>query len=59
MKIVIRNGYQYFELYEGVYALVLDDDGEPKEAPASLKEWQETEEEFILMPKAAKKGKAH
>jgi len=57
MKIVIRNGYQYFDLGDGNYALVMDEDGEPLEADA--KEWVETETEYVLYPRTAKGTKSN
>jgi hypothetical protein len=49
IKIVIRNGYQYFDLGDGNYALVMDTDGEPLRADD--REWVETETEWVLYPK--------
>lgn len=53
MKIVIRNGYQYFDLGDENYALVMDEDGDPLEAEA--REWVETETEYVLYPRTSKR----
>lgn len=55
MKIVIRQGYQYFDLGDDNYALIFDGDGEPLQAES--REWIETEIEYVLYPKMAKNDK--
>lgn len=57
MKIVIRNGYQYFDMGDGRYALVMDESGEP--LVKEQREWVETETEYVLYPKGRNGGKLH
>lgn len=57
MKIVIKNGYQYFSRDDGTFVLVLDTNGDP--LPANAREWVETEDAYILYPRMSSTDRLH